>query len=190
MTTLQAAPVAPARTTAPAEDAAPQIRLGMARLPRFGPIDGAWWPHSRDTATEVRALVTTLDARSPQYVTRVNVQLAGWDDIPRKLDVGNRELGDHLIRVGWFRSGDPHLVTVVTRDRVTTQLLVIPPQTTEALAATAMATATSGTNTAQPVAILDAGRPVGTSVEPASEAELRWDDEGGSPVPGNRPDQA
>jgi hypothetical protein len=158
----------------PSEKRAP-IRLGLSQASRYGPIDGAWWPYGRDASDEIRALVTELDTRLPQEVTRVNVQRSGWDDIPRKLGVGARQ-----IRVGWFRSGDPNLLTVVTRDHVTTQLMVIPPHTAEAAASAAMAIAVSGTNNAQPDAILGSGRSEGDDqVEAAAEAESARLGEGG-----------
>jgi len=162
--------------TRPDAERAP-IRLGLARA-RFGPIDGAWWPYDRDTAGQLRALVAELDGLLPQRVTRVNVQRSGWDDIPRRLSVSAR-----VVSVGWFNSGDPNLITVVTRDGITTQLLVIPPHTAEAAASTAMAIAMSGTNSAQPGAILAAGRAISDDDEwpgAPTEAESVWLGEGGS----------
>lgn len=158
-------------------------RLNLAPPPRFGPIDGAWWPYGRSADGELRALVAALDGVLPQPVTRVNVQLGGWDDIPRKLNVGGRE-----VRVGWFRSGDPHLITVTTTRHATIQLLVIPAHTTPAMASIALAIAASGTNTAHPVTILDTSRSIAETHRAADqdrslpEAELDWDNEGGSPV--------
>jgi hypothetical protein len=161
----------------PGEERAP-IRLRLSQASRYGPIDGAWWPYGRDASDEIRALVAELDTRLPREVIRVDVQRSGWDDIPRELSVGARQ-----IQVGWFRSGDPNLVTMVTRDRVTTQLMVIPPHTPEAAASAAMAIAASGTNTAQPDAILGSGRStVGDDqAEAAAEAEAEavWLGEGG-----------
>lgn len=169
-------PTAPAPIRVPARK--PRLGLTGARR-RFGPVDGAWWPYSRDAVAELPHLVDALDARLPERVTRVNVQYSGWDNIPRTLRVGDR-----TIRVGWFHSGDPHLITLTTRDRITTQLLVVPADTPHSVAALAMSTARSGQNAARPADILSASRATDLDVavgrsRTASHAEELWDSEGG-----------
>ena len=85
---------------APAELAvAGEVRLSLdpALAERRG-INGAWWPHSRDAAAELPAMLGELSARAGR-VSRVAVQVDAFSDIPHRLIAGG-----HTIRVAWFRS--------------------------------------------------------------------------------------
>jgi hypothetical protein len=75
-------------------------------------------------------------------VVRVSLNLDAWDaDPPRRLRLAGR-----LVRLGWFHTLDPHVITLghTTFDRL--RLLVIPADTTESVGAaivTRLAAATS-----------------------------------------------
>ncbi len=99
-------------------------------------LDGAWWPHSRDLAGEIPALITALHEGGTR-VSRVLYNPETWDSPPPKLSADGR-----TIRLGWFRSMDPHLLTVTGiagADRL--DLLVVPPRTAPDAAERAMAAA-------------------------------------------------
>lgn len=98
-------------------------RLVWAPITTGRRIDGAWWPHTRDAAAELLTLVPVVSEHLRDPVRRVSLNIDAWDaEQPRRLQVG-----DGLVRLGWFHTLDPATVTLGRRndDRVT--LLVIPP---------------------------------------------------------------
>jgi hypothetical protein len=85
-------------------------------------LDGAWWPRSDDAERELALLLPVVGARLGGAVVRVSLGIDGWSaQQPRRI----RSDGQ-LTRLGWFRTLDPHLVTLghTTYDRLT--LLVVP----------------------------------------------------------------
>ncbi|GCD39547.1 MULTISPECIES: DUF5994 family protein [Streptomyces] len=114
-------------TDAPTAAAYQAVPLRLALLPQGnGPhrIDGAWWPHTRDLATELPAL---LDALTPRWgrITRVTVDDAMWNAGPRRLVLGRR-----VIRVS--RSGGTghrHTVCLLALGTGRCDLLVVAPGT-------------------------------------------------------------
>ena len=98
-------------------------------------LDGAWWPRSRNLAAELPALIVELRERGTR-VSRVLYNPGTWDSPPgRKLAADGR-----VIRVGWFHSMDPHVLTVTNvggADRL--DLLIVPPDTSLGAAERAMA---------------------------------------------------
>ncbi|MGW1984570.1 DUF5994 family protein [Streptomyces collinus] len=100
-------------------------------------IDGAWWPHSRDLAAELPALIDTLDPLWGR-ITRVTVNPTFWPVIPRKMPVHG-----HVVHVGWFAAEqDPHELLLLSYTVGRWDLLVIPPETEPATATRLMAMAT------------------------------------------------
>jgi hypothetical protein len=103
---------------------------------------GAWWPRTRDAAAALRELLPVVAERLGGPVVRVSLNLDAWDaDPPRRLRLAGR-----LVRLGWFHTLDPHVITLghTTFDRL--RLLVIPADTTESVGAaivTRLAAATS-----------------------------------------------
>lgn len=88
-------------------------------------VDGAWWPRSRDLAVELPALVAVL-ARCDFRVARVAYHRDSWDCEIRKLDVAGR-----MVRLGWFRTIDPQLVSFTRLDRQDRQDLLVVPATSD-----------------------------------------------------------
>ena len=126
-----------------AELVAVPLRLQTLQHDLYGPqptLDGAWWPRSRNLAEELPALIVELRERGTR-VSRVLYNPATWDSPPaRKLATDGR-----VIRVGWFRSMDPHVLTVTTSggaDRL--DLLIVPPDTPDDAADRAMAAVVLG----------------------------------------------
>ncbi|MFE7168950.1 DUF5994 family protein [Streptomyces sp. NPDC057616] len=122
------------------------VRLEMT-ADRQGVLDGAWWPRSRDIATELPALLTALTGLLGP-VTRVGLDAVAWDALPTRLVVDGR-----VVRLDSFPVGDDTvLVTLGEADHFS--LLVVPPDTTLEAARAAMAEAVRADNLAQAAQIL------------------------------------
>ncbi|KUL20670.1 DUF5994 family protein [Streptomyces regalis] len=87
---------------------------------RRGVLDGAWWPHSRDIAVELPALVGALTERLGP-LTRVGLDSAAWDGLPTRLVVDGR-----VVHLDASSVGD-HTVLVTRGDQDLFSLLVVPP---------------------------------------------------------------
>ncbi|MFF4903695.1 DUF5994 family protein [Streptomyces sp. NPDC001260] len=144
----------PRVTSLPPDAALPQpVEPGTAvvRLEtttdRQGVLDGAWWPRSRDIAAELPALITALtDLLGP--VTRVGLDTDAWDELPRRLVVGDR-----VVRVDSFPVGDD--TVLITRGEADHfSLLVVPPHATPEAARAAMAAAVRADNVTRAAQIL------------------------------------
>ncbi|GAA2284183.1 DUF5994 family protein [Nonomuraea roseoviolacea subsp. roseoviolacea] len=106
------------------------VRLSLdPALDRRATVDGAWWPYSRDAATEMPGLIAAVDQRLDRVTLRVGVYRDAWDHIPRRIPARGRQ-----VRVGWFRSSDPRVITLVLAGGERIALLVIPPETSNAQA--------------------------------------------------------
>ncbi|PZF80858.1 DUF5994 family protein [Jiangella anatolica] len=93
-------------------------------------VDGAWWPRSRDLAAELPALLAALSRRGLE-VARVAYHRDSWDGQPSSLPVAGG-----IVRLGWFRTIDPHLVSITGLDIQDRQdLLVIAATSDPRLAA-------------------------------------------------------
>ncbi|WP_051425912.1 DUF5994 family protein [Jiangella gansuensis] len=92
-------------------------------------VDGAWWPRSRDLVAELPALAAELSRRD-FTVTRVAYHRDSWDGAIRKLPVAGK-----IIRFGWFRTIDAHVVSLTGADtQGRLDLLVVPAQSDPQLA--------------------------------------------------------
>jgi hypothetical protein len=168
-----------------------RVRLALIDPPpERTTLDGAWWPRTRSLIDELPGLVQELHRRGIR-VRRVAYNPDTWDSAPRRLAADGR-----TIRLGWFRSIDPLLLDLTgdtNRDRV--DLLVVPPDTTAAVARQAFTAASDRGNREAPTALLgaltSAGTPmptprptvdrmaVGKVHSPGVEAMAVWDSEGG-----------
>lgn len=84
------------------------------------PLDGAWWPRTRNSAHELTILVKALDADHP-HVRLVMLNPHGWIGRPRRID-----LHDHSVRVEWITMLDRSIVICATAGgrRLDVQLVV------------------------------------------------------------------
>lgn len=114
-------PLSPVTSAAPPVDTALRLMLNPV-LDRRTSVDGMWWPYSRDLAAELPGLIAAVDRLAGRPTLRVGVHFDGWDDIPRRVPARGRQ-----IRVGWFRHGDPRLITLSFVNCDPIILLVIPP---------------------------------------------------------------
>ncbi|MGN9847419.1 DUF5994 family protein [Nonomuraea sp. H19] len=180
MTALLSPSAPPSPVTATALRAHSALRLSLnPLLDRSGTVDGAWWPRTRDAAAELPALISAVDRRLGRAVLRVALYRDAWDHIPRRIPARGRQ-----VRVSWFRSSDPHLITLSIAGTAPITLLVVAPDTANGPATAALTHAAVGTIGVRPGDIL---RPVvpdeGT---PGQEGSSSWENEGGrltDPVP-------
>jgi hypothetical protein len=137
-------------------------------------LDGGWWPRSADPAAELPGLILALDERHGR-ITRVMVGTAGWDaSRPRQLRVDG-PAGSRVVRLGWFATMPAGLLTAISASDERTDLVTIPPHTSEQDARAAMAQAAQAGNRDHAPAILAAIR---AAASPASGAAT-----GREPVP-------
>lgn len=187
------------QTSAPRTAWAPGRRAGdtgRVRLALIDPpaerttLDGAWWPRTRSLGDELPGLVEELHRRGIR-VTRVVYNPDAWEAAPRRLAADGR-----TIRLGWFPSIDPQLLSLTTEmRRGRLDLLVVPPDTTPAAAQQAFTAAVDHADRRTPTALLAAvhstGSPVpaprsaadrvgvGKAAPAEAEATAVWDSEGG-----------
>lgn len=111
-------------------------------------LDGGWWPRSTNLAIELPPLVAAFGCRGIR-ITRVSYHPQLWDPALRKI-----RADDRIIRLGWFRNVDAHLVSLTGRNGERVELLVVPPATDPATAARAMALAITRRNRSSPTVVL------------------------------------
>lgn len=144
--------------------ARPPARLTMdPELSQRGMLDGAWWPRSRQTATELADLIALLSTRLGP-IRRVTLKADEWDNNPRRLAVAGR-----IVRLGWFRSALQASVSVTTLDHGRFELLVVPPNTPRTQALAAMRAAADSANTRRPQQILTALSAMSHDLPPQGE---------------------
>ncbi|WP_329133864.1 DUF5994 family protein [Streptomyces sp. NBC_01476] len=135
----------------------PPVRISLsaastapgAPMPGHGPLDGAWWPRSRDLAVELPLLIEALESRWGR-VSRVAVNPRHWPVIPKKVALSGR-----VVHVGWFGpEQDPNALLLLGNREGRWDLLVIPPQTSEETAARLMAEASAPHNLRNAAALM------------------------------------
>ena len=122
------------------QDGAAALRLRLDHDVARGGLDGAWWPHSRDLATESAHLVDTF----PVQVGRIARLLYSGPDWPRADDQAQvrRIRTEHgSVKLGSFPSDDTHVMVVTLASRERLHLLVVPCDTDPASAERVMAAA-------------------------------------------------
>ncbi len=165
--------------------ARPRLRL-QPGLTGHTLLDGGWWPRSSDPAAELPGLILALDQRHGP-VTAIMLGRAGWDaSRPRRLRV-DAPAGTRTVRLGWFETMPAGLLTATAR-KGRTDLLTIPPHTSEPAARAALNQAAQpGNRTHTPALLATAtaghhGPPNGqppTGTAPASTPPDTWEWEGG-----------
>ncbi|MFJ5111577.1 DUF5994 family protein [Streptomyces sp. NPDC088551] len=139
---------------APSGDRVQPARLTLAPGAHgTGAFDGVWWPRSRDLARELPALAVAMDLPWGR-ITNVLVNPTHWAAVPRKV-----QLPDRMLHVGWFAEQDPHKLILRSYTTGRWDLLVIPPETSPAMAARLMARA------AGPDSVLSASALIATERE-------------------------
>ncbi|GGR64576.1 hypothetical protein GCM10010169_04500 [Micromonospora fulviviridis] len=162
----------------------PKARLRLADSPSSRAIlDGGWWPASRDPVVELSGLVIALAAQRGGVVERIMLQPAAWDRQPCRFGVAGA-----VVRVGWFASLEAALVIVTGPEDLRIDLLVIPPETTYAVATAAMLAASRPGNTTRAGDILPTPpRPHPRRLARYGDDVAVWETEGGHLQPDRRP---
>jgi hypothetical protein len=126
-------------------------RLSVAPVRGRGSVDGAWWPRTLNLADELPGLVTALSTTN-ETITRVSVNGDVWTDIPNRV----AQPGWPTLRVSWFRTLDPHVVTLGGGNRPRIRILVIPPDAAAGPAGEVLRLAAAGWLAGTPERILRA----------------------------------
>ncbi|MEV5497700.1 DUF5994 family protein [Nonomuraea fuscirosea] len=164
-----------------------KVRLSLdPALTCRGAVGGAWWPATYDAGAELPALIAAIDQRLNRRVLRVGLHIDTWDNIPHHIAAPGRH-----VKVGWFRTIDPHVVNLIIPGIEHLNLLVIPPDTTAAAAHKALAMTTrcraDSRGPTRPGDILAAAQNGPADATTEQELSLAgWDNEGGQTRTGNR----
>jgi hypothetical protein len=143
-------------------------------------LDGGWWPRSTDPVAELPGLVLAID-KLHGPITRLALAADGWSSHPRRLGVADR-----VLRLGYFTSQPPGLLTALCENGDRVDLLVIPPQTAPDTADAAMVLAATTSNLIHAQHILLAVNPANHRGA-NSEGQDVWEAEGGRLGPPHRP---
>ena len=98
------------------------LRLRMVDEPGPQPLDGGWWPQSRDLTLELADLVNNFPAKLGRIV-RVLFSPPDWDDAPKRVPTARG-----YVKVGFDPHDDTHVVVLTTSDRQELCVLVVPPE--------------------------------------------------------------
>src|SRR5690349_11676956 len=84
-------------------------------------LDGSWWPHTRDSTTELTALIRALEARqAPVRLLMLNPH--GWRDHPRRIELLGRS-----VRIDWITMLDESVVIGATARGARIDLHLVMP---------------------------------------------------------------
>lgn len=151
----------------------PRLRL-KPKAPRSGYVDGAWWPHTDDLATELPDLLAVLSVRLGR-IDRLLYNLNGWARVPRKLVTGGR-----AVRLDGYRRQPINTIEVLGLDGGRLILLVIPPRTDPSDAHATMMTAAQPDNADTVDGLLAISPRDRDRRTLAASAHERWESEGGT----------
>jgi hypothetical protein len=98
-------------------------------------LDGAWWPRSYDSETELSALIAAL-CSGAVAVARIGINRGAWESAPVTVSVDSR-----VVRIYWHGPQDIHAISVNADGGRRLDILVVPPDATMAEARAAMPTA-------------------------------------------------
>ncbi len=168
--TLQRGRNAAGRQPAPPEHT-PRLRL-KPKAPITGYVDGAWWPHSNDLATELPDLLAVLSVRLGT-IDRVIYNLAEWAKAPKKLPTDGR-----VVRLGGYHRQPVNTIEVIGLNRNKIVLLVVPPHTDPDQAHHTMMAAAVPDNASTIDGLLKTGAQDRQTPIQTAAAQERWDSEG------------
>jgi hypothetical protein len=116
-------------------------------------LDGGWWPRSADPAAELPGLILALDELLGR-IARVMLGSADWSaPRPSGLRVDS-PAGGRIVRLGWFATMPAGLLTAFSVNGQRTDLVTIPPHTSEQDAVATMERAVKPANRDHACAIL------------------------------------
>lgn len=142
-----------------------------------GPLDGAWWPQSRDLQVECADLVDHL----PGLVglpSRLLFSRPDWDAVAEGASERMISASHGTVAVGAFPTDDTHLLIVVTSSGERLHLLVIPSGTEIDVAEDLMRRAADERNVSSASVLLETARSHFGGVVPFEVGV--WEDDGGA----------
>jgi hypothetical protein len=143
------------------------LRLRMSETPGKQPLDGGWWPQSRDLTTELGDLVDNFPTGMGRIV-RVLFSPPDWDDSPKRVPTARG-----YVKVGFDPHDDTHVVVLSTSERQELCLLVVPPDMSRSKGEETLLAAVTPGYAASPTALLAAVRE-----SPEVDNGDHWNDEG------------
>ena len=141
----------------------------MGETPGSHPLDGGWWPQSRDLTAELGDLVDHFPANQGRIV-RVLFSAPDWDDAPKRVPTARG-----YVKVGFDPHDDTHVVVLTTSERQELCLLVVPPDLSRTKGEEALLAAVTPGYATSPGALLAT-----VGERPNVEEGERWNDEGES----------
>jgi hypothetical protein len=147
------------------------LRLQLSPVSGVGPLDGAWWPRSRDLDVELADLVDHFPAEAG-HISRAIFSRPDWLTSPRQIQVARGHL-----KTGSFPRDDTHVLLLKLSSGVQLKILVVPPDTGADSARDLMASAVASTNRRTGAALLARAREGGRG-DPTGH----WNDDGGAPM--------
>lgn len=165
MTSQQPSP--PTRLPEKSQSLRPPLRLALSPTPGAGPIDGGWWPHSRELQTELADLVDHFPAVAGR-VYRALYSRPDWSTQPRAISTGRGRM-----KVGSFPRDDTQLIVLSLSTRSLLRLAVIPPDHPDGTEALARSSAATNTSTAAQILSTP-------TLGEESDASDHWHDAGGN----------
>ena len=143
------------------------LRLRMSETPGQQPLDGGWWPQSRDLETELGDLVDNFPTGMGRIV-RVLFSPPDWDDSPKRVPTARG-----YVKVGFDPHDDTHVVVLSTSERQELCLLVVPPDMSRGKGEEALTAAVTPGYATSPTALLTAVRET-----PEQDDADQWNDQG------------
>jgi Family of unknown function (DUF5994) len=169
---MPASPTASTPSPAPSERVPLRIRLDNSF--QSGPVDGAWWPQSRDLQTEAADLVDHF----PHLVGRIERLLFSrpdWDAVSGNRGARQIQAARGAVIVSSFPSDDTHVMIIEMSSGQRLRLLVVPSDTAPELASRVMKQASDDRNTDSPRTLLGLSWPDQSEI-----AHAAWDDDSGN----------
>jgi hypothetical protein len=130
------------------------IRLRLDNGYQSGPVDGAWWPQSRDLLAEAVDLVENFP-HPLNRITKLLFSRPDWDADGHTAGSQHVHTRRGSVEIGSFPSDDTHLMVITMRSGQRHRLLVIPSETPPEVAARIMDEAADERNTLGPSALLE-----------------------------------
>ncbi|WP_278255280.1 DUF5994 family protein [Nocardioides convexus] len=101
------------------------LRLAVADGVHAGPLDGAWWPQSRDLAVEGADLVDHFPD-PVGHVARLLYSRPDWEPDASGAALRKIRARRGPVKVGSFPSDDTHVMVAVLSSGVRLRLVVVP----------------------------------------------------------------
>ena len=156
----------------PSERVALRLRLDTSF--QSGPLDGAWWPQSRDLQVEAADLVDHFPGLIGQ-IERLLFSRPDWDAVGGAPSMRRIHAARGTVKVGSFPSDDTHVMVVKMSSGQRIRLLVVPSDTEPGLASRVMHQAADDRNTESPSTLLGLSGPDQSHI-----GDAVWDDDAGS----------